>query len=165
MMLLRVNLREGPVRRLLANLNVKTKSRNRFSRALAIVTQSLEVGETTILIRPAIDPTKRDRMILGVDLRAHEMTSVIPGDNGGGPSTHVGIENDLPPIRSGEHYAGDHVFRKLAWVDRLFFVVVLHVSEQPNVTGILAIWVARQFTSLVPAMKLLVLVLLGDADR
>src|ERR1700728_3513639 len=49
-------------------------------------------------------------------------------------------------------------------MDRLFLVVVLYVTEDPYVSGILTVWIARQLTFVVATPRLLVLILLRHAN-
>ena len=53
------------------------------------------------------------------------------------PNPHVRIEHDVPDVRHGEHEPLNQLHGKLARVNRLLRVVVLHVREVPDVTGIL----------------------------
>src|SRR5437868_15210981 len=50
-------------------------------------------------------------------------------------------------------------------MNRLLFMVVLHVSKHPNVTGVLAVWMTRELALLLTSPMLLVLILLRHPYR
>jgi len=61
---------------------------------------------------------------------------------GDGADTHVGVEHQIAFIRRGENNSSYHVLRELARMNRLLFVVVLHVPKQPDVPGVLPVGIA-----------------------
>src|SRR5262245_26446411 len=59
------------------------------------------------------------------------------GRHHGGPHAHVGIEDPIAGASHGEHEALDQLHRKLAGMNGLLDVIVLHVGDDPDIAGVL----------------------------
>src|SRR3972149_8684227 len=77
---------------------------------------------------------------------------------------HERVQHPVVFVSHGEDQTLDQLDGELAGVDRLLDVVGLHIRNMPNITGILAQWVAGELANLLPFEVFLAGILLRDTD-
>ena len=84
----------------------------------------------------ASDPRYPD--ILRHDIAAVTISPMLHSRNDGRPDAHIRVQDVVAGVGQREHKALDQFDRKLAWVNRLFDMVVFDVRKNPNIAGIFA---------------------------
>jgi hypothetical protein len=82
-----------------------------------------------------------------VNLRAEKLAPAVASDDRDRPCAHIRIEDDVSLLRYRENYARNQILGELTRMDGLLLVIVLDVSKDPDVAGVLSIGMRREFPS------------------